>query len=199
MNRTGWLLVVVLLARPIAAEEPVERARALYLDGKQQFESQHYQIALHLFERAYEVSSRPALLFDMATCLQALDRPREAAAKLRDYLSRVPQERQRGAIEDSIGELKARAVEQEAAARAEREGTVRDEPQRAALEERIRLLEERLGTTAPSRTRRNLAIGLGVTAGVLVIATAITLGVVLNRPESYTPSSFGGGPLQSTR
>ncbi len=196
----GWLLAGMVLfyaARLVAAEEGLPGAKQLYLDGKQQFEAQHYDASLRLFERAYQLSSRPALLFDIAACLSALDRPREATARLRDYLDRVPADPERRAIEDSIVELKARAVEQEAAVREEREEH-RADPQRLALEARIRLLEERL--SAPPRSRRNLAIGLGVAAGVLVLAgTAIALALTTHPSSDYTPSSFAGGPLQSTR
>jgi tetratricopeptide (TPR) repeat protein len=198
----AWLiggLFFLCAPRALAADDRVELAKQLYLDGKNEFENQRYESALRSFERAYELSARPALLFDMATCLSALDRPREAAAKLRDYLDRVPRERQRAAIEDSIGELKARAIDQEAAVTAEREAR-RDDPKRLALEERMRLLEQRLDTPAPPR-RRNLAIGLGVAAGVLVaVGVGLGIGLGLRHPEdSYTPSSYGGGPLQSTR
>lgn len=193
----GRLLVTLLLLAQTAGADELSRAKQLYSEGKQQFEQQHYEAALRLFERSYEASARPALLFDMATCLSALDRPREAAAKLRAFLDRVPNEPQRGAIESSIGELKARAAEQEAALKDEK-----NDPQRAALEARIRLLEERLGSAPPppSKRKRNLAIGLGVAAGVLVIAgTGLTLGLALNHGENPTPSSFAGGPLQATR
>jgi tetratricopeptide (TPR) repeat protein len=202
----SFLLVLLSFSagRASADDESFRRAKGLYLDGKKEFERQRYEVAYHLFERAYEVSSRPALLFNMATCLSRLDRPREAAAKLRDYLDRMPNESQRASIEDSIRELKERATEQVLAAHAEREASGVPDPQRAALEERIRVLEEKLGaetvTASPSRSRRGLALGLGVAAGVLVVAgVAITLGVVLNRGETYTPSSFAGGPLQATR
>jgi hypothetical protein len=190
-------MVLFHAARLVAAEDGLPEAKQLYLDGKHQFEEQHYEASLRLFERAYQLSARPALLFDIAACLSALDRPREAAARLRDYLDRVPADPQRRAIEDSILELKARAVEQEAAVREEREEH-RADPQRVALEARIRLLEERL--SAPPRSRRNLAIGLGVSAGVLVLAvTTIGLALTVHRSGEYTPSSFAGGPLQSTR
>jgi tetratricopeptide (TPR) repeat protein len=201
----AWLLAGLLLfpaARLGAAEDGVREAKQLYADGKHQFEEQHYDASLRLFERAYQLSARPALLFDIAACLSALDRPREAAARLRDYLERMPEDPQKKTIEDSIGELKARAAEQEAAVRAERaerNGHAASDPQRVALEERIRLLEERL--SAPPRSRRRLAIGLGVSAGVLVVGvTALALGLGLHHSTgAYTPSSFTGGPLQSTR
>jgi tetratricopeptide (TPR) repeat protein len=181
----------------VASADRTQEAKALYAEGKKAFQEQRYDVALRFFEHAYQSSSRPALLFDMATCLSALDRPREAAAKLRAFLDRVPNEPQRAEIEASIGELKARAAEQEAAVNAEREAARVDE--RQALEQRIRLLEERLSTPPPDHRRRNLAIGLGVTAGVVVIGTALALGLALNHGDSNTPSSFAGGPLQATR
>jgi hypothetical protein len=188
-------------------DDSVREAKAFYLDGKREFHQQHYQLAYELFERAYQTSLRPALLFDMAACLAALDRPRDAVAKLYDYLERVPDDPQRAAIQENISELNQRAVEQEAAVRAEREASgaalkaSANDAQRAALEERIRALEEKLGAEAQPRrrARRGLAIGLGVTAGVVVAGVALTLGLVLNRGEPYTPSSFPGGPLQSTK
>ncbi len=198
----GWVVLVLALyvsqgvspRRAHAEDDSFRRAKALFLEGKAEYEQHHYEVALHLFEGAYAANARPELLFNMAACLEQLDRPREAADRMRAFVERVPNDPQRASITASIEALDARAR-----AHALPSPTAVADPERTALEERIALLEARLNHEAAPRSRRGLVIGLSVAGGAILVGTAIALGVIFGQGDSYTRSSYGGGPLQATR
>jgi tetratricopeptide (TPR) repeat protein len=111
------LLVVVLtpiapaLAEPpvtgpkapgTAAEEPGTAAEH-FRTGRRHFLQKHFAEALTLFQKAYQLEPRDFLLFNIALCLERLERPAEAITHYRWYLRRVPAETE--AIEVRIREL----------------------------------------------------------------------------------------------
>jgi tetratricopeptide (TPR) repeat protein len=102
------LLGAALLAfgAPAAADRRRdERARVLYAEGKKAYETGEYQTAYDRFNEAYCLSQAPALLYDLASALQGLTRPHDAAEALRAYLRALPDDPDRPQIETRIRTL----------------------------------------------------------------------------------------------
>jgi tetratricopeptide (TPR) repeat protein len=197
---------------PARADEVRDReARALYADGKTAFESRRYDDAYKLFKRAYLTSQQPALLFNMASCLQELDRPREAADELRTYLRLAPDDPDRPAIERRILALdeKQRLLDAERGPREThappRETHAPPRETHAPPRETPPSLTPRETPPAhgvlfnepeprPRRSRRGLVIGLGVAGAVVVAAIAVGLGVGLTSGSDFHASTLGTHP-----
>jgi tetratricopeptide (TPR) repeat protein len=96
---------------PARSLTPDERARELYLRGDRLYAEGSYDEAVVAFEKAYELSQRPALLYDMANALERLGRYEEALRRLQDYVPYAP-EHQRGSVLKRIRSLESRAEEQ---------------------------------------------------------------------------------------
>lgn len=166
------------LAAPAAAQHDDE-AHGLYQAGAAAFEEGRFDEALAYFQRAYDLSARPELLFNIG---QAADRARRddvAIAAFRSYLEARPDDPHRAQIEGRI-----RVLEREA----EPEPVVESPP----------AVEEPAPTPAPSPTPADpipavadrssgspLALGLGIGGGVLAIGGAILLG--LGVPDMEPP------------
>src|SRR6516165_6289577 len=92
-----------------------EEARSLYEQGKTAFEQGDAQGAYERFRSAYMISQRAELLFNMASALDKLDRPHEAAENLRAYLRVQPEDPERDSIEVRIRGLeeKQRLIDDE--------------------------------------------------------------------------------------
>ena len=65
-------------------------ARALYAAGQAAFHDGRYEHALEYLQRSYELSHRPALLYNLGTTFDRLRRDQEALAAFEQYLREVP-------------------------------------------------------------------------------------------------------------
>jgi len=120
-RRAGWALAALLLVAPVARAQEQdseernlsadERARELYLRGDRLYAEGSYDEAVIAFEQAYELSRRPALLYDMANALERLGRYEEALHRLNQYIPSAP-EHQRETVLKRIRSIEARAEEQ---------------------------------------------------------------------------------------
>jgi hypothetical protein len=180
--RIVTLALVGFASGPLRAQN--HEARALYEQGRAAFEHQNYSTAYEAFRRSYSLSKEPALLFDMASALQKLNRPRDGAEELRAYLRVRPTDEDRAAIEERI-----RALDEEQRL-LEREHAVRAVPM-------ARATALSASDSPPAHPRRRaLIIGLTVT-GVALVAAAVgvTLGLTLgDASPSYTQATFGAHP-----
>jgi len=106
MNIGRVILLVLAWCGPAWAQNSDEEdARRMYEAGQEAFATGHYGEAYAQFEHAYLRLQRPALLFNMASALQRLDRPHDAAEKLRAYLRVTPTAEDRVEIEERIRAL----------------------------------------------------------------------------------------------
>jgi len=89
--RRRILMVAMILASwptlVLAADDPA--ASALVLQGGDLFKRENYEGARAAFARAYEIDPKAATLFDLALSELNADHPVEAAAHLREYLTRA--------------------------------------------------------------------------------------------------------------
>jgi tetratricopeptide (TPR) repeat protein len=84
------MAAIILASWPtlaLAADDPT--ASALILQGADLFKRENYEGARAAFARAYEIDPKAATLFDLALSELNTGRPVEAAAHLREYLTRA--------------------------------------------------------------------------------------------------------------
>jgi hypothetical protein len=90
VRRRGLVIAMLLAFAPtlaFAADDPT--ASALVLQGGDLFKREDYEGARAAFARAYEMDPKAATLFDLALSELNADHPVEAAAHLREYLTRA--------------------------------------------------------------------------------------------------------------
>ena len=189
------LTVLLLAASPAAADSAREaRARALFEDGRKAYETSNYQTAYDAFKESYLLSHEPALLYNIASALQGLKRPHDAAEALRSFLRLQPQDPDRPEIEKRIGNL-------------EEEQRPLDSEHRPTTPPVVPVVNPIvtapvLTTTVPpppdkSASRRKVVIAVVCSiAAVIVAGTAIGLGIGLSSSstEPYTPAQIGPVP-----
>ena len=86
---------------PSALAEPLDtdaEARALYEAGRIAFDQGRFEAALRYFEGSYELSGRPALLFNIGTAADRLRRDETALKAFRRYLKEVPDSPERPGV-----------------------------------------------------------------------------------------------------
>lgn len=83
-------------------------ARSHFDAGYAYFQEARYDDALREFERAYELSPRPALLFNMSQCYERLGRLDEAIRYLEQFISTTPPPADRAFQERRLSNLRAR-------------------------------------------------------------------------------------------
>ncbi len=123
------------VAAQAVSPEDDARARELYQLGDRLYSRGQYEGAYDAFQEAYELSHRPALLFNVANALERAGRLQEARTNLQEYLPHATEE-QRSDVESRIRSLEVRIEREEAEAERERLA------QEAALEEERRRQEE---------------------------------------------------------
>jgi tetratricopeptide (TPR) repeat protein len=89
-------LLVMVIPTGIHAKKPTKRvvklAKNLYRTAKLYFDDKNYEEALHNFKKAYKLSKRAELLFNIAFCYEKLRKPKNAILYLKVYKRRFPQE-----------------------------------------------------------------------------------------------------------
>lgn len=92
--RIVTLIAAALLSAPAIAQEatPEERARVLYENGSILYEEGAYEGAIVAFQKAYELSGKLELQYNIANCLERLGRWAEARDALNLYRAVAPVE-----------------------------------------------------------------------------------------------------------
>jgi len=160
------------------AKKSAEReARELFRQGDAHYRAGRYQEAAAAFEKAYELSNRPALLYNLANAHERLGNRGRAATYLRKYLEH-PNVRSREAVEQRAARLEAlhrEKLDKEAAAR--RAAEKREAEVRAAAAARRRAAAQRPAPPPPPPRRSRLPayLTLGVAGGVAIASLALAL------------------------
>jgi tetratricopeptide (TPR) repeat protein len=116
--------VFLLFASPGHAEPQSsndKEARKLFFQGDRMYEEGKYEEAVEAFEKAYQLSRRPELLFNLANAYERLGQYEEALRALRDYAPAAPKD-DRERIAARLKTLEERAEERRS--RAEKEKAV---------------------------------------------------------------------------
>lgn len=119
MFRVTFAVLVLLFSLPCASASAQaegsldEEARGIFMAGRAAFDDGRWQEALDYFQRAYELSSRPGLLYNIG---QTADRMRQddvALEAFERYLELMPEAPNRSAVEARLAVLR-RAVSEAA-------------------------------------------------------------------------------------
>ena len=185
------MLLVAIASAPAHAQQRDEDAKAAYAAGKSAYEAKHFEEALDRFKRSYVLSGQPALLYNIASTLQQLNRPGDAADTLRDFVKARPTDPDRPEIEKRISDL-VQAQQLLDRDKAEKDRLVAEQEARHARERAARLAADEGLRVVPGwlteseadrrltllrqhekKRRRTLAIGLGVGFGLLLVGGAV--------------------------
>jgi len=181
-----------------------QAARNAFTVGRAAYEAGDYQLAYDKFKESFQLSHEPALLYNVASALQGLKRPHEAAEALRSFLRLQPADPDRPKIEQRIATLEeeqrimdVEKAKAEAEAEAERK---KNEPPPNLTppppEVRTVIVHESGMTEAERKHRRKvLAISLTVGGIVLVGGTlALVLALTQTKTAPYTMTDLGPHP-----
>jgi tetratricopeptide (TPR) repeat protein len=194
------LLVLAALAAStgVAVADDRDIAREAFREGTRQFDLGDFKSALAAFKNAYLHHEDPAILYNIAQCQRQLGEKAEALRSYRVFLLKEPNSPERPQIEKIIAELQTAIEHDKAAASQPPIGVVGPKPNGAEPAERLPK-----DTDAPHATSEPPAGALVATApphekpvtkkawfwatlagGAVVVAGAITLGVVLGTRHS---------------
>ncbi len=91
-----------------------EEARALFTAGSTAFDNARYEEALGYFQRAYELSHRSALLYNIGIAADRLRRDREALGAFEQFLEETPEHPRRRDVEVRVEVLRRAVADAEA-------------------------------------------------------------------------------------
>jgi tetratricopeptide (TPR) repeat protein len=168
-------------AQPSADTEADVEARALFSAGVVAYDAGRYEAALESFEHAYELSDRPALLYNMGQCYDRLRRDHEALDAFQRYLEAVPESDNHAQVEVRIRALQ-QAIEQRQTA------NVTPEVVAQAAEPALPTADMGVSEAAHTRTRR---IALIASSAVVVVAAVVLTVVLAGRGSGHAPSDAG--------
>jgi tetratricopeptide (TPR) repeat protein len=109
----GFVLLTCLLPVSAAAQTmdvddfADEEARGLHLAGTAAFEGGRFEEALAHYERAYELSGRPELLFNVGVAAERLRRDERALEAFEAYLEALPDAPNRPSVESRMEVLRS--------------------------------------------------------------------------------------------
>ncbi|MBI2892823.1 MAG: tetratricopeptide repeat protein [Deltaproteobacteria bacterium] len=109
------LIAAATLTMPLdaSAQSGAATARAAFDRGTRRFQAGRYEQALEAFREAYEARPHPAVLFNIASCLDKLGRPVEAVTEYQRYLRLRGDEvepARRADVEEALARLRRRVA-----------------------------------------------------------------------------------------
>jgi len=153
-------------------------ARSLFLAGRDAYNEGRFEVALENFERAFEISGRPALLFNIGQTLDRLRRDREAIEVFERFLEADVLPDQRSAIERRLEILRADVAEDTAPS-----------PEEVARRDQDR---ERDSAPPPAEEEPGgprVGLIVGIVVAVVAVAALVAIPLALRDPS---PDYQGG-------
>ncbi|HEX9102957.1 MAG TPA: hypothetical protein VF997_12180 [Polyangia bacterium] len=204
-----WAALPLLLWCAIAGADARQdqAARDAFNVGRGAYESGDYQLAYDKFKESFQLSHEPALLYNIASALQGLKRPHDAAESLRSFLRLQPTDPDKPKIEQRIATLEEeqRMIDAErakAAAAAEAERKAHEPPPNLTApppEVRTVVVHESGMTEAERKHRRKvLAISLTI-GGIVLVGGAVALALALTQTSTAPFTATELGPHPGTR
>jgi tetratricopeptide (TPR) repeat protein len=186
------LVALVVCGTAFANEDPdTEVARKHFAAGHAFYASADYEHALEEFQTARRAKPHPALDYNIARCLDRLERYPEAIAAYNSYIASGPAD---------AAEMRARVHELE-----ERIKQTRPPPAVAPVAPEapvILALPPSLETPAPpppKSKKHTVAIVLGVLGGAAIIGGAIAVGLLVKTTTDPAWPDNTGGPHPATQ
>ncbi|MFK8002824.1 MAG: tol-pal system YbgF family protein [Polyangiales bacterium] len=199
MTRCSFL-ALCLLSLPLSAQaQPAEAAspeteqadtdgdaRAAFAAGSDAFEAGAYDGALRLFERSYELSGQPELLYNIGHCHDRLRNDQQAVASFEAYLEARPDAATRTAVEQRLSILRERVAQ-----RAQQAEQLEAAERRAMNAERERLSFESRSAEEERPIVRQW--WLWTIVGVIVVGATIGIVAATRDPGVESPMPGDGG------
>lgn len=101
-------LLLALVASPALAQDAETQARTRFEAGRTSFAAGEYEEALHDFERAYELSPRPELLYNIGSAAERSAHDQGALDAYRAFVIALPDHESRDDVDRRIVVLEAR-------------------------------------------------------------------------------------------
>jgi tetratricopeptide (TPR) repeat protein len=171
------ILALVLHASSAVADAPTEgmdrEARSLFSAASSAYGEGRYESALEYFERAYALSGRPALLFNMAATADRLRRDEDALGWYRGYLEALPDSPNATEVKARIAVLERTIEARHAKAAADAEAETVPEAPPAPEPREVDVS----GAPAPVPSRGKLVAGVASSgAGALLLVVGAATG-----------------------
>ena len=203
------LILSILLGLSVAnaqdGSEDVEVAKRLYLNGKMLFEEERYGDAVTAWNKAYEISHKPVVLYNVAIAYEKLEEYQKSIDTLYQYRIYAPLEEQDELVA-KIEELKVKLAEStqesqeqpESVYAVEKVSDVESTP--AIIEPQEPQVPSETATTPiapviPSPVEISTAsatpIYVALGAGVASLSTGVVFGVLAN--QSNEMAEYAGG------
>lgn len=171
---SSWAVFHVqrVAAEDVGSGEPMSEARGLFMAGRDAFEEGRYDAALRRFEASYELSRKPALLYNIGQCHDRLRQDEAAIVSFERYVNEEPESVHRSAVEARLRALRNAVAARRQAVRAT--SPAREARQDAAGVQQAPPLPARQASSRSNAGRIGslslLAGGLGVslTGGILM-------------------------------
>ncbi|MFT3925013.1 MAG: hypothetical protein QM778_20930 [Myxococcales bacterium] len=146
-----------------------DEARALFEAGKVAYEDGRYVDSLGYFERAYELSQRSALQYNIGLAYDRLRRDREAVAAFETYLNHEPDPERVSEVQNRVRALRASLAEAEANEQARAD---------AAKRSAVPLAPTPANTREHSERTRKRRLWGGVAAAVVAVSAGVIISVL---------------------
>ena len=196
---TPILLCAVLSFSGLAqAKTNQEQAKVAYIEAQKLFQAEEYELALPLFQQAYELSGRRATaVMGLAQCERVLKMYAESIGHFSEYLTKTTDANVKERISATLVILKKqhkKALKEEEEARKKEEERKKEaqilrdkdtELLALKLAEKLVTNESKKETTSPIWSNPWLWVGIGV----VVAGSAVGLGFALTPQDDIYPGS----------
>jgi tetratricopeptide (TPR) repeat protein len=145
-----------------------EEGRGFFIAGRASYLAGRYDEALERFERSYEKSGRPELLYNIGTAAERAGKLARALDAYRQFLDKQPESERRVEVETHIADLETR---------------VADEPSEPAALSTAQVRPLDTTVTPTSESKSVLAPGLILAASGALLATGVVLVVLGYKAE----------------
>lgn len=112
LHRVAWLVLAISIPAPGGAQdENDERARAHFSAASSYFSVGDYERALGEFDLAYQLSHRPALLYNISMCHERLGALANAVAYMERYLAEAETVPEREVMQERLANMRRRLAD----------------------------------------------------------------------------------------
>ena len=200
----GLILPLLLSVSIAVAQDDSQVAKQFYLNGKMLFEEERYEEAIIAWEKAYEKSEKPVILYNIAIAYEKLESYQQAIDTLYRYRIYAPQEEQVDLVA-KIDELKIQLESNQAESNRPQDDYQIDKVEVADKKsERVETLtpiaeveeqtsEKVLPTIEGLKTVNKVPLYTAWGVGAASLSTGIIFGVLANQSNNRAENAGGCG------